>query len=703
MKLRIGSKLLLLVALLAIALLTMAVGSLWQLHSALLEGKKSKGNAVVETALSVVRRHHDAASHGEIPVEEAKLRALAELRSLRYDGDNYLWVNDFSSTLLMHPVQRDREGADLSTFQDKDGRFLFAEFTRIAQGGGGYVYYQWPRPGTDIQEPKVSYVAPFHPWGWVLGTGIYIGDVDTQFHTWARRFATFMGIVIIAALLAALAAARSITRPLADMTALTVRLSKGDTDVDIPNKGTDDEIGDLARALHVFREHIRTIANLHRIREEEQTLAAEELRASEERVRMLLESTGDGIYGIDKKGRCTILNPAAMRFLALESPDQIVGEAMHTLIHHHYEDGRPYPVHACPIQACLLSGKPAHIQDEVFFRPDGSFFPVDYRVHPMLQHGEVTGAVVIFTDITEERQIRNEMKIARTVFDTTEEGIVVTDSANRIQSVNPAFERITGYIATEVIGKTPAVLSSGKHDSEFYGALWSSLKDHGNWQGEIWNKRKNGDIYAEWVTITALRGCNGQGGGYVAIFSDITNRAHAAARVRREANFDPLTELPNRRYFNRKFADMIAVAATEGREMALLFIDLDRFKTVNDKLGHAIGDRLLVEVAARLKSCVRNSDLIARLGGDEFVIVLDGLATLQDGSAIAEKIVSAVAEPYIIDRHDIHVGTSIGLAFYPLHGKDDQTLIIKADAAMYQAKRAGRSRFVLAENEPSET
>jgi diguanylate cyclase (GGDEF)-like protein/PAS domain S-box-containing protein len=680
-----------------VALLILAAGSLWQLHSALLDSKETQVRIVVQAVMSIINRHYEAARAGEISEAEAKRQALLELGRFRYDNGNYVWVTDDQPVVLLHPIRKDLEGRDVSGFRDAKGKFVFVEFARAAKAGGGYVYYTWPRPQTTIDEPKISYVASFAPWQWVVGTGLYVGDVDDAFLSRAWNFSIFLSLVLAGALTLSLRIARTITKPLESITDLTVRLNNGETDFHVPHTESVDEIGELARALEVFKEHTRTIAHLRRMREEEQQQAAEELRASEERVRLLLECTGDGIYAVDTEGRFTIVNPAAARALGFESPEQVLGRNAHSLSHHHFEDGRAYPMADCPIYACALSGRSAHVVGELFFRNDGSSFPVDYRVHPLQRDGKIIGAVVSFTDITERHLAEEEMKVATAVFETTTEGIMVTDADTRIKTVNPAFERITGYRCDEVVGKTPRILASGRHDSAFYAAMWADLLGQGNWQGEIWDKRKNGEIYAEWLTITALKGRNGERVGFVAIFSDITSRAHAAERTRQEANFDSLTELPNRRFFEREFECRLAIARAESSRLGVFFVDLDRFKPVNDYLGHSIGDSLLVEVASRLKSCVRNSDLIARLGGDEFIIVVAGLVAPNDASMLAAKIVDAVAKPYLIKGQEIKIGASVGVALYPNHGEDARTLLQKADTAMYRAKEAGRSGFCMAE------
>jgi diguanylate cyclase (GGDEF)-like protein/PAS domain S-box-containing protein len=288
------------------------------------------------------------------------------------------------------------------------------------------------------------------------------------------------------------------------------------------------------------------------------------------------------------------------------------------------------------------------------------------------------------------------MKLAAAIYQSNADAIVVTDADNRIVDVNPAFSRITGYARTEVIGKNPKLMQSGQHDAHFYQEMWHSILGKGHWRGEIWDKRKDGGLYAKLANIIALRHQDGSIYRYVAQFSDITEKKQKDELIHWQANYDPLTNLPNRRLFQDRLGQSIKLSHRTGLPLALFFIDLDYFKEINDSLGHDNGDALLMEVALRLSSCVRESDTVARLGGDEFTVILpelDGTAQIQ---RIAEIIVEKLAQPFMFldDETGYHISASIGVALFPQDASDLQGLLKCADKAMYAAKAAGRNRFM---------
>ncbi len=287
------------------------------------------------------------------------------------------------------------------------------------------------------------------------------------------------------------------------------------------------------------------------------------------------------------------------------------------------------------------------------------------------------------------------MKLATAIYQSNADAIIVTDENNLITDVNPAFTRVTGYTLDEVIGKNPKLMQSGRHDEKFYRQMWQKILDEGHWQGEIWDKRKNGELYAKLANIIALRHTDGRVYRYVAQFSDITEKKHKDELIHWQANYDPLTNLPNRRLFQDRLKHALLLAQRKSLTLALFFIDLDLFKEINDKLGHANGDALLMEVARRISSCVRETDTVARLGGDEFTVILQELGDTTQTRRIAEKIVAKLAEPFFFvnDENGYHISASIGIALYPDDGKDLQSLLKCADQAMYAAKGAGRNRF----------
>ncbi|MDD2776841.1 MAG: PAS domain S-box protein [Gallionella sp.] len=309
--------------------------------------------------------------------------------------------------------------------------------------------------------------------------------------------------------------------------------------------------------------------------------------------------------------------------------------------------------------------------------------------------GKALRSVGAVQDITETKQTEERLRVAAVAFET-HEAIVITNTEGNIIRVNQAFQNITGYSSEEVLGKNPRILSSGRHDKTFYADMWQQLLCHGTWTGEIWDKRKSGQIYPKWLTITAVKDDKGNTTEYVAIFSDITARKQAEDEIRNLAFYDALTTLPNRRLLMDRLHAALAISARSLKYGALLFLDMDRFKTLNDTLGHDYGDLLLIEVAERIQSCVRESDTVARLGGDEFVVILEELdedqqETSRKVATISEKIRSTLSLPYHLKDTPYHSSPSIGVSLYFGIEEPIDTLLKHADMAMYQAKDAGRN------------
>ena len=326
--------------------------------------------------------------------------------------------------------------------------------------------------------------------------------------------------------------------------------------------------------------------------------------------------------------------------------------------------------------------------------PDGRNVLLDTVKAPFYDvQGETLGLVGISRDITESYRAEESLVLARSVFESTNEAIMVTDAAGRILVVNPAFSAITGWSAEDVAGKTPSILKSGRHTPEFYNELWQSIRGEGHWEGEIWNRRKDGEIYVQWITINAIRNSRGQNTRYVSLFSDITLRKTREEEVWRQANFDALSGLANRNLFHDRLERAIARARRNRLTIGLMFIDLDHFKWVNDTHGHSAGDSLLVEAAARIKGCVRDEDTVARLGGDEFTVVLEGHAETGALQTVAEKILATLTVPFTVAGEQVHISCSVGVAAFPKDGEDTDVLLKNADLAMYHAKASGRNRY----------
>ncbi|MES9991004.1 MAG: EAL domain-containing protein [Candidatus Thiodiazotropha sp.] len=308
--------------------------------------------------------------------------------------------------------------------------------------------------------------------------------------------------------------------------------------------------------------------------------------------------------------------------------------------------------------------------------------------------GEAVKRVLQDNQLRKAHRIAEEkLRLAERAFQNTAEGITVTDVKGNIVSTNPAFEAITGYTQDEVLGENPRILKSGHHEPSFYRDMWDTLLKAGHWRGEIWNRRKNGDVYPEWLTISAVKDSNGDTTHFVGVFSDITQIKEAQDQINFLAHHDALTQLPNRALFRERFDHALMHAHREKNSIALLFLDLDRFKTVNDTLGHPIGDQVLLEVSRRMNEIIRSSDTIARLGGDEFVLLLEEQTSAQHAAVVARKLIDMFSNSMNIGEHELVVTASIGITLYPNDGDDPDLLIRHADRAMYEAKQQGRNTY----------
>jgi len=322
----------------------------------------------------------------------------------------------------------------------------------------------------------------------------------------------------------------------------------------------------------------------------------------------------------------------------------------------------------------------------------GEIYPVEISVNYM-RFGDEEYNCGFARDITKRKQTEEALQLSSMVLQNSSEGMLATDENNRIISINPAFSRITGYSFEEVKGKDPRMFRSDRHDQAFYQAMWHAIATTGQWQGEIWDKRKNGETHAKWLTINTIRNKDGSIHRYMALFSDITEKKKSEELIWRQANFDTLTGLPNRDMFRDRLRQEVKKSIRAELPLALLLVDLDQFKEVNDTLGHAVGDMLLIEAARRISACVRESDTVARLGGDEFTIVISEIADNTHVEDVAQKIIGKLSEPFQLGNEVVYISASIGITLYPNDSIDIDALMKNADQAMYVAKNKGRNRF----------
>ncbi len=354
-------------------------------------------------------------------------------------------------------------------------------------------------------------------------------------------------------------------------------------------------------------------------------------------------------------------------------------------------DERPLVEEA--LAAALTQDAPFSI-DHRILRPDGSERIVHAEAE-VVRDGDGQPIRVLGTllDVTQAREASKQLLLSANVFENSIEGILITDADAIIQMVNRAFGEITGYGQKEAKGRTPSLLNSNHHDGEFFRVMWEMLHTKGHWQGEIWNRRKNGEVYPQWTTISAIRDPGGRVTNYVGVFHDMSDIKQREEELQYQAQHDALTNLPNRVLFNDRLAVAMGHAKRRGQMLAVLFLDLDNFKNVNDSLGHTVGDALLVEVAQRLTATVRRDDTVARYGGDEFIIMLEGLHSEEDAVAVTRLLNESIREPIAVGDRELYVTSSVGVSFFPNDGLDPETLIMNADMAMYRAKDMGRNNY----------
>ena len=432
----------------------------------------------------------------------------------------------------------------------------------------------------------------------------------------------------------------------------------------------------------------------------EQRQIQETLQHSYGALQAVLQTTLDGFVRADKQGRLLQVNPAYCAMSGYSQDELLQMSILDLEVSERPEDIAARVLHLYQIGRDQFETRHR--------RKDGTLWDVEIS---LTTHADGGGDMFAFVrDITERKRAQLQLEMSANVFSHAQEGISITDVHGNILNVNDTFCQITGYSRAEVIGKHTRLLKSERQDSTFYQTMWKALLVNGHWSGEIWNRRKNGEIYPELLTISAVRDERGVTRQYVALFSDISARKAVEDRVRQLAFFDALTELPNRRLLTDRLSQILLANKRSGHFGAVLFMDLDNFKPLNDTHGHAVGDLLLIEVARRLKASVREVDTVARLGGDEFVVLLSELdLTLETSQtqamAIADKIRRAIAEVYRLTRNghtgsvsqtvEHHCTASIGVAVFDPSQTDQENILHHADEAMYRAKETGRNQVVL--------
>ncbi|MEO5333113.1 MAG: EAL domain-containing protein [Magnetococcus sp. YQC-5] len=493
--------------------------------------------------------------------------------------------------------------------------------------------------------------------------------------------------------------------------------------IPMPTGSTRDELDRIAKSINDMVEGLEKSTHLN-----QQTMTA--LQVSESRVRAMLETAPDAIISLNAEGSIAAINPAGENLFGYY-PGTLVGKPIGMLVpNFHVAGGKSDNAwYARLSQGDQLS----HVTFEMDgICQDAGAFPVEISLSSYLAEDNSRRFTMILKDITERKQVKAALTrayeeleqrvqertreleqtnrklfaeideriraeqgllLAAKVFETATEGILITDANVKIIRMNHAFTSITGYSHDELINHNPRFLKSGRHDATFYEQMWLSIQQTGSWSGEIWNRRKNGEIFPQRLSITSVWNAQNELTNYVGILSDISRLKETEKRLEQMAYFDALTQLPNRLLFRDRLQHELDKKTRHDFRVAVLFIDLDRFKHVNDSLGHSAGDQLLVEVAGRIQCCLRKYDTVARLGGDEFAAIITGLKDGREAAPVARKIIDKLKSVFFLSGHEVFIGGSIGISIFPSDGEDFETLTKHADMAMYKAKESGRGLF----------
>jgi len=495
---------------------------------------------------------------------------------------------------------------------------------------------------------------------------------------------------------------RSLARPIANLTQVVSRVEfAADSAEPIAvNYKHQDELGRLLTAMHKMQERVvvahQQVLETNRHLEEAVAHRTEALRVSEQRLSLALAAANEAWWDWDLASGSALLSPSYYTMLGYAE-----GEFPST-----YATWRKL-VHPDDLSAAealqhqaLMVDRGEQVATVIRMRAkDGSWRWISSHATVVERDGDGNPLRVIGTnlDITRQHEADEKLRLAATVFEHAHEAICITDAQERILNVNPTFLELSGYSLEDVIGKTPRLLKSGHQPPEFYAAMWQTIHKNGYWQGEVWNRHHSGQLYAERLTISAVVDHQGRVTHYVGVLSDITTAKQYAEKLERIAHYDILTGIPNRALLADRMSQAIAQTNRNRTLLAVCYLDLDGFKPVNDSFGHDAGDRLLVEIARRLRDCLRGGDTVARLGGDEFMLLLTGLGSEDECRAALTRMLESINTPVPLGEHEATVSASIGVTLYPRDDSDPDTLLRHADQAMYQAKQEGKNCYHFAD------
>jgi diguanylate cyclase (GGDEF)-like protein/PAS domain S-box-containing protein len=582
-----------------------------------------------------------------------KLEAIERLRSQRFGKSGYIGILDADGTLLLAPANPNREGhnyLDLDNVQ----RDALEQIRSIATLGGGQVHYQWTAPDLDKLIAKTAMVRRIDPWGWTLIATIEDDELQSALNqelSYLADSANAHWTQLIVAMLIALTSGLAASYAFAQWS------------------------GTLYAQFHA------ETAEKNRVIEESEAL-----------FRAVFDNAAVGIAQVSPQGTFLQINQYFCDMLGY-TRSEILGQAF-SFQHVTLADDLSADTQH---MARMLGGELHHYRVEKrYVHKSGRLVWASLSAHLLRDtSGTPLYFITAVLDITDKKRAEERLQLAASVFSHAREAIMITDPVGNIMEVNDAFLRITGYAREEAVGQTPRLLKSGRQSAAYYAAMWRDLTQHGHWQGEVWNRRKNGQVYAELQTISAVNDAKGKLSYFVALFTDITPLMEHNKQLEHIAHYDALTELPNRVLLADRLQQALAQCQRRSQFVAVAYLDLDGFKAINDSYGHDVGDQLLIALAGRMKSALRDGDTLARIGGDEFAAVLVDLASVNECEPVLRRLLQVASEKVLVGDKLLQVSASIGVTVYPLDGSDPDLLMRHADQAMYQAKQSGKNRFQL--------
>lgn len=572
---------------------------------------------------------------------EVKQLIVEALRSLRFfEGRGYIFIDDLQGTCILLPTAPQREGTSLYDNRDDTGHYIMRGLIEAATNPQtrGESRYRWYSPDNPkAMADKLAYVRLFKPYGWIVGTGDYLEKWEQRLQREAIERLRGMRFGRTGYFTIHDSEGRILLSP-----AIPTLEGKWVADQSANLRPIGEKILEIGRQGNGFLSYDLPVG-----------------QTSEVQRKRVYVAQDPGWGWILTTG---LLDDEMQESITQERRNLAASQSAHQL-------RLAVAVLAALAVAALTSLVFSRWLRQLFLRYHEA---IESRNQALLEK-------------------TRELELASKVFESGSEAILITDAEERVIAINHAFSEITGFSANDVIGQTPRLLSSGRHDKAFYRDMWATLQASDQWSGEIWNRRKDGSVFPEWTSIVAVRKGDGPVSHYIGTFIDISERKAVEEHVRHLAEYDALTQLPNRHLMQERLEREIASAQRSGDGLALLFLDLDRFKNINDSLGHAVGDEVLQQIARRLTENIRVVDTACRLGGDEFVLVLPHLDQPEQAMLVAQKLQEALAQDLHIRNFDLTVTPSIGIALYPRDGEDAETLLKNADSAMYRAKGQGRN------------